>query len=70
MNTIFILESMESARRRNAKVYAEIAGFGTTSEAYSMYKMDETGREAARSMAMAFKGGDVELKEVNYINRK
>jgi 3-oxoacyl-[acyl-carrier-protein] synthase II len=65
---VFVLESLDSALNRNAKIYAEIIGFANTSEALSMYKMDETGEEAARAMAMAIKDADIKYCEVDYIN--
>ncbi len=65
---IFVVESMKSARERNAKIYAEITGYGNTSESISMYKMDETGNEAAKTMALALNDAGIKKNEVDYIN--
>ncbi len=65
---VFILENLTSALKRNAKIYGEIIGFGNTSEALSLYKMDDTGEEAARAMAMSLKDAGIEYKEVDYIS--
>jgi 3-oxoacyl-[acyl-carrier-protein] synthase II len=65
---IFVIESLDSAVKRNAKIYAEIIGYANTSEAMSMYKMDETGEEAARAMAMSIKDAGIKYCEVDYIS--
>lgn len=65
---IFIMENLETALARNAKIYAEICGFGNTSEALSMYKMDDTGNEASRAMNMALEDSGMNLKEIDYIS--
>jgi 3-oxoacyl-[acyl-carrier-protein] synthase II len=65
---VFVLESLDSAVNRNARIYAEIIGYGNTSEALSMFKMDETGREAARTMATAIKDAGIKYSEVDYIS--
>ncbi|MCX8094508.1 MAG: beta-ketoacyl-[acyl-carrier-protein] synthase II, partial [Candidatus Goldbacteria bacterium] len=65
---MFVLENLEHARKRNAKIYAEVIGYANTSEAYSMYKMDDTGNEAARVMSMALKDAEISYKEVDYIS--
>jgi 3-oxoacyl-[acyl-carrier-protein] synthase II len=64
----FVMESLESAMKRNAVIYAEVVGYGNTSEALSMYKMDDTGMEAARAMAEAVRDAGIDPKEVDYIN--
>ncbi len=65
---IFVLESLESAIRRDAEIYAEIIGYGDTSDAFSMYKIEESGNQAARAMAMCMNDADIDLCEVDYIN--
>ncbi len=65
---MFVLENLEYAIKRNANIYAEVIGFANTSEAYSMYKMDDTGNEAARVMYMALKDAEINYKEVDYIS--
>ena len=67
-SAMFMMENLESALKRNAKIYAEITGFGNTSEALSMYKMDDTGNEAARAMNMAISDAGINPNEVDYIS--
>ncbi len=65
---MFVLENLEQALKRNAKIYAEVIGYANTSEAYSMYKMDETGDEAARAINMAIQDAGINYKEIDYIS--
>jgi 3-oxoacyl-[acyl-carrier-protein] synthase II len=65
---LFVMESLESALKRNARIYAEVIGYANTSEALSMYKMDDTGEEAARTMAEAVRDAGIDYKEVDYIS--
>jgi 3-oxoacyl-[acyl-carrier-protein] synthase II len=65
---IVILESLEHAEKRNAKIYAEMKGYGATCDAYHITSPSPDGEGAARAMVMALKDGDVKLEEVSYIN--
>ncbi|MFH0932742.1 MAG: beta-ketoacyl-ACP synthase II [Nitrospirota bacterium] len=65
---IMILESLQSALDRGAKIYAEIVGYGMTADAYHITSPSPGGEGAARCMAMALKDGGVESSEVDYIN--
>ncbi len=65
---IVILEELETARRRGAKIYAEIVGYGMTSDAFHITMPDETGSGAIRVMQKALKDGGVETDAVEYIN--
>jgi 3-oxoacyl-[acyl-carrier-protein] synthase II len=65
---IVILESLEHAEKRNAKVYAEMKGYGATCDAYHITSPSPDGEGAARAMVMALKDGDVSAEEVSYIN--
>ncbi|MCC0657482.1 beta-ketoacyl-ACP synthase II [Clostridioides sp. ES-S-0123-01] len=65
---IVILEDLEHALARGAKIYAEVVGYGLTADAYHMTTPAENGEGAARSMNMALKDGNVPLEEVDYIN--
>jgi 3-oxoacyl-[acyl-carrier-protein] synthase II len=65
---IVILESLEHAEKRNAKVYAEMKGYGATCDAYHITSPSPDGEGAARAMVMALKDGDVKAEEVSYIN--
>lgn len=57
---ILILEELESAIKRNAKIYAEIVGYGMTSDAYHITTPAENGEGAARSMQMAINDAGIE----------
>ncbi|MDH5173847.1 MAG: beta-ketoacyl-[acyl-carrier-protein] synthase II [Elusimicrobiota bacterium] len=63
-----ILEKMEHAVERGAKIYGEVAGYGITNDRYSMYKMEPTGREVARTMRIALDSAGLAPEDVNYIN--
>jgi 3-oxoacyl-[acyl-carrier-protein] synthase II len=65
---IVILESLEHAEKRNAKIYAEMKGYGATCDAYHITSPSPNGEGAARAMVMALKDGDVMAEEVSYIN--
>lgn len=65
---IFVLESLESARARGAKIYAEIAGYGSTCDAYHRVRLEENGVEPARAMTLAMKDAGVAPDEISYVN--
>jgi 3-oxoacyl-[acyl-carrier-protein] synthase II len=65
---ICILETLESAQRRGAAIYAELVGYGLTSDAYHLTGQPEEAHGAVRSMQMALRKGGVQPSEVNYIN--
>lgn len=65
---IVVLESLEHAEKRNAKIYAEVAGFGMTGDGYHMTAPDPSGEGPTRCMVQALKDGNIKLKEVSYIN--
>lgn len=65
---IFVLESMESAVRRNAKIYAEISGYGATCDAYHRVRLEENGVEPARAMKLAMQDAGVSPEDVEYVN--
>ncbi|MGV8981188.1 beta-ketoacyl-ACP synthase II [Clostridium sp.] len=65
---IVILESLEHAKKRNAKIYAEMKGYGATCDAYHITSPSPDGDGAARAMIMALKDADVKPCEVSYIN--
>lgn len=65
---IVILESLDHAEKRNAKIYAEMKGYGSTCDAYHITSPSPDGEGAARSMVMALKDGDIKAEEVSYIN--
>ena len=65
---VVVLEELEHARRRGAKVYAELAGYGISSDAQHITEPDPTGRHPARAMHMALADADVSPDDVDYIN--
>jgi 3-oxoacyl-[acyl-carrier-protein] synthase II len=65
---IVILEELETAKRRGASIYAEIVGYGLTSDAYHLTSQPEEAHGAIRSMTMALKKAKIAPTDVDYIN--
>ena len=65
---ILILEELEHAKARGAKIYAEIAGFGSTADAYHMTSPSPEGEAAARSMKDAYTEAGLKAENIDYIN--
>ena len=65
---VLILEELEHAKARGAKIYAEIVGYGETCDAYHITAPADGGEGAARAFKMALKEGNISLDEVTYIN--
>jgi 3-oxoacyl-[acyl-carrier-protein] synthase II len=65
---IYVLESLESAQIRGAKIYAEIAGYGSTCDAYHRVRLEENGVEPARAMTLAMTDAGVSPEQIDYVN--
>jgi 3-oxoacyl-[acyl-carrier-protein] synthase II len=65
---ILILETLENALDRGARIYAELIGYGMTADAYHITAPSPDGGGAAKCMEMALRDGNVNHSEVNYIN--
>ena len=63
-----ILESLEHAQKRKAKIYAEVAGYGSTSEASHMVIPEQSGKEMVKTMELAMEDAKVCGTDVDYIN--
>jgi 3-oxoacyl-[acyl-carrier-protein] synthase II len=65
---VVVLEELERARARGARIYAELAGYGVSSDAQHITEPDPTGLHPARAMRMALADAGVDESEVDYVN--
>ena len=65
---VLVLESLEHATRRGARVYAELAGYGCANDAFDMVASEETGRGAILAMEMALRKSGLAPERVGYVN--
>ena len=65
---ILVMESLESAEKRGAKILAEIVGYGSTCDAYHITSPDPEGEGAAEAMRHAIEEAGIEKEEISYIN--
>ena len=64
----FVMEEMEQARARGAHIYGEVAGYGSTCEAFHRVRLEECGEEPARAMGLALEEAGIPPSEVQYIH--
>lgn len=65
---VVVLEELEHAKARGAKIYAELAGYGATGDAYHITSPAEDGSGAAKAMSLAIEEGQIKPSQVDYIN--
>ena len=65
---VVLLEELEHARERGATIYAELLGYGVSSDANHITEPDPTGKNPARAMTMALRDAGIEASDVGYIN--
>lgn len=65
---VYVLEEYERARRRGARIYAELTGYGATCDAYHRVRLEDTGEEPARAMRLALEDAGRTPSEVDYVN--
>ncbi len=65
---VIVIEELEHALKRNAKIYAELVGYGATSDAYHITSPAPGGVGGARAMSLAIKDANIEGKDIDYIN--
>lgn len=65
---ILVLEELENAKKRNAKIYSEIVGYGVTCDAYNLVALDTENLTCAKAMRKALKDANITENMVGYIN--
>jgi len=65
---MFVLEDYVHARARGARIYAELAGYGSTCEAFHRVRLEENGEEPARAIALALEDAGIPAQQIDYVN--
>ena len=65
---MFVLEDYDHARSRGARIYAEVAGYGSTCEAFHRVRLQECGEEPARAIQLAMREAGIPPEQVQYVN--
>ncbi len=65
---VLILEEMSHALKRNAQIYGEIVGYGSTADAYRLTDMEPEGKSATRAMQIAMEKGSLLPEDIDYVN--
>ncbi len=65
---VLVLESLQHAKRRRAKIYAEVTGYGSSFDAYGITRPEPTGKGAALSMTNAMREARIDAADIDYIN--
>jgi 3-oxoacyl-[acyl-carrier-protein] synthase II len=65
---IYVVETERSAADRDARIYAEVMGYGSTCDAHHRVRLDQSGIEPARAMEMALEDADVRCADIDYVN--
>jgi 3-oxoacyl-[acyl-carrier-protein] synthase II len=65
---VLVLETLDRAKQRNAKIYAELAGYGSSCDAFHVTRPSEDGAGMARAMALALSSARISVADVEYVN--
>src|SRR6266496_4109254 len=65
---IYVLEDFERAKKRDANIYAEVTGYGSTCDAYHRVRLQEGGDEPARAMTLAMNDAGLDPSKIDYVN--